>query len=212
MKPAFARLSPTVPAMLAAAIGISLSVFLLPGLGLQGGPTPLLPAIGGPAGRVAADLPADERASEPVEKAASSAQIVVARTAYVVPQRRQAATKAHRVHRAPTGVLRRAPSAPVQVAASAAPATGAVTTRRSFGTPPTAKKKARGHGPSRTVKSSAGGTGPRAHGRGKALGHSSEHPHGLPSELAKKAPTASSPAATDPKANGGGNGLERGKR
>ncbi len=209
MKPAFAQLSPTVPATFAAAIGISLSVFLLPGLGVQGEPTPLLPGIGGAAGRVAADLraTANERASEPVGKAASSAQLVATRTEHFVPQRRQAATKAHRVHRrARTGVVRRAPSAPVQVAAPAAPATP-VTTRRFFSTPTTAKGKARGHGHGHTLKPTARASAPRA------LGRSSEHHHGLPPGNTKKAPTASSPApATSPKANGGGNGHKGGKK
>jgi hypothetical protein len=208
MKLAFAHLSPTVPATFAAAIGISLSVFLLSGVGVQE-PTPLLPAIGGAAGRVAADLPAtaDDRASEPVGKAASSAQLVATRTEHFVPQRRQAATKAHRVHRrVRTGVVRRAPSAPVQVAAPAAPATP-VTTRRFFSTPTTAKGKARGHGHGHMLKPTAGASVHRA------LGRSSEHHHGLPPGHAKKAPTASSPApATSPKANGGGNGHKGGKK
>lgn len=215
MKPALAHLSPTVPATLAAGIGIALSVFLLPGVGGQGEPTPLLPAMGGAAGRVAADLPApaSERASEPVGKVSSPAQFMATQTEHFVPQRRQAATKAHRVHRrARPGVAPRAPSTPVQVAAPAAPATP-VTTQRFFSTPPTAKGKARGHHHGRTPKPTAGAPAPGSHGHGKALGRSSEHHHGLPPGHAKKAPTAPSPApAASPKANGGGTGHKGGKK
>jgi hypothetical protein len=217
MKPALAHLSPTVPATLAAGIGIALSVFLLPGVGGQGEPTPLLPAIGGAAGRVAADLPApaSERASEPVGKVPSPAQFVATRTEHFVPQRPQAATKARPVHRrARPVVVRRAPSAPVQVAAPAAPATP-VTTQRFFSTPPTAKGKARGHGRGRghTLKPTAGSPAPGSHGHGKALGRSSEHHHGLPPGHAKKAPTAPLPApTTPPKANGGENGHKGGTK
>jgi hypothetical protein len=215
MKPAFAHLSPTVPATFAAAMGISLSVFLLPGAGVQGEPTPLLAVIGGAAGRVAADLPAtvNERASEPVGKAASSAQLAATRSEHFVPRRRQAATKAHRVHRrARTRVVRRAPSAPVQAAAPAAPATP-VTTRQSFSTPTTATSKPRGYGHGRALKPTAGAPAPRSHGHGKALGRSSEHHHGLPPGHAKKAPTAPLLApTTPPKANGGENGHKGGTK
>ena len=44
MKQTFAHRSPTIRATLAAAIGMSLSVLLLTGVGVQGEPTPLLPA------------------------------------------------------------------------------------------------------------------------------------------------------------------------
>jgi hypothetical protein len=224
MKPALAHLSPTVPATLAAGIGIALSIFLLPGIGGQGEPTSLLPAIGGAAGRVAADLPApaNERASEPVAKASvsSPAQFDAARTEHFVPQRRQAAAKAHRVHRrARPHVVRRAPSAPVQVAAApAAPATPA-TERTFFSTPATAKGKAHGHehshghGHGRTPQPTAGAPAPGSHGHGRALGRSSEHHDGLPPGHAKKAPTAPAPAPTSSqKATGDGNGHKGGKK
>jgi hypothetical protein len=213
MKPAFAHLSPTVPATFALAIGISLSVFLLLGVGDPGEPTPLLPAIGGAVGRVAADLSAtaNDRASEPVGKTAFSAQLVATRTVHFVLQRRQAATKTHRV-RARTGVVQRAPSAPMQVAAPAAPATP-VTTSRFFSTLTTARGKARGHGHGRALKPTTGATAPRVHGHGKASGRSSEHHHGLAPGHRKKAPTASSPApVTPPKVNGDGNGHKGGKK
>jgi hypothetical protein len=207
---AFAQLSPTAPAVFVAAMGISLWVFLLPGAGVQGGPTPLLAVIGGAAGRVAADLPAtaNERASEPVGKAASSAQLATARSAHFVP-RRKAATKEHRIHRsARSGVGRRAPSAPPQAAAPAA-STTPITTRQSFSSPTTATSKARGHGRARTTP---GAPMPGAHAHGKALGRSGERDHGLPHGHAKKAPAAPLSATTPPQVNGGGNGDKGGKK
>ena len=215
MKQAFSHRSPTIPATLAAAIGMSLSVLLLTGVGVQGEPTPLLPAIGGAAGRVAADLPATASAgpSEPVGKAASSARPAATRIEDFVPQRRQAATSSHRIHRhAPTRAVRPAPAAtPVQAPAPAAPTTP-VTARQFSSTATKAKGKARGHGHRRTPKPAGGAPAPRAHGHGKALGRSSEHHHGLPPGHAKKAPTAPSPPATPAKGNGGGNGHKGGKK
>jgi len=55
MKPSFAHLSPT-PLAFAAAIAVSLSVFLLSGAGSQRTPTPLLPALGSAVGGVAVNL------------------------------------------------------------------------------------------------------------------------------------------------------------
>jgi hypothetical protein len=162
MKAAFAHLSPLVPATFAAAIGISLSVFLLPGVGVNGRPAPLFSVIGAAAGRVAADLPAtaNERASVQVGKAASSAQLVAMPTEHFLPQRPQAATKAHRVYRrARTRVVRPAPSAPAPVAAPSAPAPPA-TTRRFFSAPTTAKGKAHGH--ARALKPTAPPPAPAA--------------------------------------------------
>jgi hypothetical protein len=203
---AFAQLSPTAAPVFVAAIGISL--FLLPGAGIQGGPTPLVAVIGGAAGRVAADLPAtaNERASEPVGKAASSAQPATTRSEHFAPRSRKAASKAHRAHRsARSGVGRRAPSAPPQAAAPAA--TTPVTMRLSFSS---ATSKARGHGRARTT---ARAPSPSAHVHGKALGRSGEHQHGLPHGHAKKAPTAPLAApTTPPKVNGGGNGHNGGKK
>ena len=98
---AFAHLSPTVPAIFVAAMGIALSVFLLPGAWVQGEPSPLVAVVGGAAGRVAADLPVtvNKRASQPARKAASSAQLASTRSQHVAPRRQQAATKTHRVQR-----------------------------------------------------------------------------------------------------------------
>src|SRR5438477_232101 len=56
MKPPFAYLSPSGAAFVAA-IGISLAVFPLAGVGVQVEPAPVLPAIGAAVQRVAAALP-----------------------------------------------------------------------------------------------------------------------------------------------------------
>jgi hypothetical protein len=207
MKPALAHLSPTVPATFATAVAISLSVFLLAGSGVQGEPTPLLPAIGGAAGHVAAELPAVTyaRPSAPARRAAPAPDLVAPGTQVVVSQRRSTVSNAQPVHRrARTRVVRRAAPppvqapAPVQVPASTPPTTAATTRSLS------AKGKARGHGHSAKP---AAGTG--AHGHGKALGH----PHGLPPGQAKKAPAAPLPApAAPPKPHGAGNGHKGGKK
>ena len=212
---AFAHLAPTAPAIFVAAIGMSLTVYLLHGAAVQGEPAQLLAVIGGAAGRVAADLPAavNKPTTKPVGKAASYAQPATTRSVQFVPRRRTAATTAHLVHRsARSGVVPRASSVPLQAAAPAARAT-----------PVTASGHGHGHG--RALKSTAGALAPRAHGHGnahghgtahglgKAFGHSSEHHHGLPRGHAKKAPTAPlSAPTTPPKVNGGGNGRKGGKK
>src|SRR5437773_1319075 len=106
MRGAFADVSPAVPAAFAAGLGISLWVFLLPAGVVQKGPPPVLPAFGGAAGRVAADLPVAPRSAPEVRKTASAQpQFVVAL--------RPRTTKARQVHhRARTVVVRREPSAP----------------------------------------------------------------------------------------------------
>lgn len=209
----FAHVSPTVPATLAAAIGISLAVFLLPGAALQGEPAPLIPAIAGATGRIAADLPiaAPRPASEPARKAFPVARPAATRTEQVAPQRRHAVTKTHRAHpRARTRVVRQpVPAAPPQAAAPAAPATPVTTVR--WSSAPAAKGKARGHGHGRATRSTAG-PDVRPHGHGRALGRSTEHHHGSPPGRAKKtAPAAPAPAAP-PKAEHGGNGHKGGKK
>lgn len=203
---AFAHLSPTVPAIFVAAMGMALSAFLLSGARVQGEPTPLMAVIGGAAGRVAADLPAPvaKRVSEPVRKAASSAQLAATQPGHFALHRLQVATKTHKAHR-------RAPSVVVRLA----PATSATpdTTGLSVSSATTATSKARGHGHGRARTSTAGAPVPRAHGHGKAFGRSSEHHHGLPRGHAKQAPTAPSSApTTPPKVNGGGNGHKGGKK
>ena len=211
---AFAHLSPTVPAIFVAAMGISLSAFLLSGARVQGEPTPLLAVIGGAAGRVAADLPAPvaKRVSEPVRKAASSAQLAATRPEHVVPHRRQVATKAHRAHRrAPSGVVERAPCSPAGGNTGHVRGAGhdaAALQQRDDGNEQGARPR-----PRPCAESTAGAPVPRAHGHGKAFGRSSEHHHGLPRGHGKKAPTAPSSApTTPPKVNGGGNGHKGGKK
>jgi hypothetical protein len=217
MKPAFAHLAPTVPVTFAAAMGIALSVFLLPGAGVQGEPTPLLAVIGGAAGHVAADLPApvNHRASEPVARAVIPARPAATRSERFALPRRHAEARTNRVHRhTRTRVVRHSPTVPVQTAAPAAPTTP-VTTRRSLGNPKSAKGKLHGHSHARALRPTAGTKVPsaRGHGKAKALGHSIEHHDGLPPGQAKKAPTAPQPApTTPPKANAGGNGNNGGKK
>ena len=221
MKPAFAQFAPTVPLTFAAAMGIALSLFLLPGAGVSSEPTPLLAVIGGAAGRVAADLPAPvvHHASKPLGSAATPARPAVTRPAQLVPRRQQAGAATHRTHhRAHTRAVRPARSAPVpvQAAAPAAPATP-VATLRSFGNPRSKKGTSRGHayGHSRALQPAAVAPAPRVngHGKAKAPGHSSEHHGGLPPGQAKKAPTAPPPAPTAlPKSNGNGNEKNGGKK
>jgi hypothetical protein len=210
MKPPFAHLSPTVLATFAAAISTSLSLFLLPGAGVQGQPIPLLPAIGGAAGHVVADFatPAHKRSSSQLTTAAS-AQPVVAPAVAVrhVTAPRAAAPKAHRPHRARARVVRQAPPAPVHVMTPVA--------TRQFLSAPKARGKAHGHG---HKTKPAAGVAAHGHGHGKGLGHSPEHHKQLPPGQAKKAPAAS-PAAPPkehgggpPADHGGGNGHKGGKK
>lgn len=211
MKVAFAHLPPIVPAALAAAV--ALTVFLLPGAGLEGGPTPLVSALGQASGRVGANLPAVANARRPerVRKVSFRAQLVTTPTE-VAPQRQQAVTRAHRAHRRPRArIVRSAPATQVPVRAPAAPAAPA-TTRQVFSTSGKAKGHGRGHGHSRAPSPAVRAPAPRAHGHGKALGHSSEHHHGPPPGQSKKLPPGSPPAPAPPKANGGGKGPKEGKK
>lgn len=202
MKPAFPHRLPTIPATFAAAIGISLSIFLLLGVEVQNEPTPFFPAIGGAGGRAAADLPApiNKRALEQVAKA-----VVSRRIEQLVSPRREAATKLHRVQqRARVGIVRRTPPAPAQVAPPATPA-APLPMPQSFGSPTMATSKARGYG--RALKSTAGASAPPANRHGRAPGRSSRDHHEFPPGQAKKGSTARSPAsATSPEATGAGNG------
>ncbi len=215
MRAAFAHFSPIAPAAVAAAVGIALTVFLLPGAGLQGGPTPLVSALGQASGRIGADLPATAKARAPrperIGKVSFRAQLVTTPTE-VAPQRQQAVTRAHRAHRRSRGPIeRRAPATQVPVRAPAAPAPPAAT-RQSFSTSGKAKGHGRGHGHSRAPSPAVRAPAPRAPGHGKALGHSSEHHHGPPPGQSKKLPPGSPPAPEPPKSNGGGNGPKGGKK
>src|SRR5215212_9746871 len=108
MKPSFAHLSPT-PLAFAAAIAVSLSVFLLSGAGSQRTPTPLLPALGSAVGGVAVNLATRDH---------RSASASVATTLPTAPPVLLARARAR------ARVVRHAPPSPVQAAVSApAPAT-----------------------------------------------------------------------------------------
>jgi hypothetical protein len=195
MRRAFADFSPAVPAGFAAGLGVSLWIFLLPAGVVQKGPTSVLPAFGGAAGRVVADLPVAGGRTSVVRKAVSAhPQIVVAL--------RPSTAKGREVHhRARTVVVRRAPLAPVRAAAPAAPRTP-VTKSQLFSMPPKAKGKARGH-----AKPRASTLVPHSPGHGKALGRSNEHEDRVPPGHAKKASPASAPGLpAPPKDRGDGNG------
>src|SRR5205823_5617144 len=209
---AFADFSPAVPAAFAAGLGVSLWIFLLPAGVVQKGPTPVLPAFGGAAGRVVADLPvpAGGRASEVRTAASAHSKLVVARTQAFVPRRRPPVTTARRVHhQVRTGVMRRAPSALVRAVAPAAPKTR-ITRSRLFSISPTAKGKAfgraRGHAPKPEEVTPA----PLPPGRGQAVGRSKEHEDRLARRRAKESPAAAAGLPSPPKGNGGGNGRNHG--
>jgi len=197
MKPPFAHLSPTVLAAFAAGTSISLSLFLLPGAGGQGEPIPLLPAIGGAAGSVAANL--GTSAHKPRTTQTTVRSSAHANLAPAVPVKQVAALRApvHKVHRpyrtrpVRARAVRHTPPAPVRVTAPA-------TTRQFFSTP---KAKGKGHG-HRHANKPATGIRSGGSGHGKALGHSKDHQRVRPPGQAKKVPTA--PAAAPPKSNGGG--------
>jgi hypothetical protein len=200
MMKVLAHLSPTVLAVLAAALGITLSVFLLSGAGAQGEPAPLLAVISGAAGRVAADLPAAVHtpASKPIAEAASYTPPAITPSVRLAPTRQAAATQVRRGHgSARSGAVRRAPFAHSQ-GRPATPATPVTT-------------HGHGHGHAHALKSFAGAHVSGAHGHGKASGHSSEHHHGHARGHAKKATPPSVPA-TPPKEHGGGHGHKEGKK
>lgn len=187
MKAAFAHLSPVVPAVLAVAIAVSLTVFLLPGSGPQSGPAPLL-SLGGASGRLAADLPppARKRVPERVRPASSAAQLAVTRTA-LVPRLHPTVTRTHRVHRRSRArLVRRTAAAHTQVQRTAVPA-APVVPRRFFSSSKKTRGNGRGHdqshrhgqehghGPGHDHRHSPASRAPRAHGHGHGVGHSSEH-------------------------------------
>jgi hypothetical protein len=195
MRPGLADFSPTVPVALAVGIGVSLSVFLLPSGVVQKGPTPVLPAFGATAGRVAADLPV--AAGGRARKVAASAppQIFVAL--------RPPARKARQVHQPTrTVIVRRVPSPPVAAVPPAAP-NAPVTKTQLFSMH--AKGKAHGHGRGHGREPKAATPGSLPPGRGKALGRSNERQDRMPPGQAKKASPASKPGLPpSPKGNDGG--------
>jgi hypothetical protein len=211
VKPNFAHFAGTVPATAAAAIGVALALFLLPGLGDQGSPSPLLPAVGSVVGRVAADLPAPAKkhAVAPARNTAVSVQLATARPVQVVPQGRHTAASTHRVHRRPqTKVSSSAPAVPVRATVPVAPPAPA-TTHRAVSSPTKTHGKARGHahGHGRALGHTHSAPVSRPHGHDKAPpGHSSEHHHGHGRGPAKKAPAVPPPGPVAPSGNGNGHG------
>jgi hypothetical protein len=166
MKLQFDHISQTAVAALAAAIAISLSIFLLSGAGGQSQAVPLLPALGGAAERVTAELepPAHVGATQahptaPVQVRAP----VVFRPAVVVPSAvKHGVHRTHRTHRTHAPVVRSRPAALAQAAASAPPRTTPVATHVVPAAPwGEAKGKAKAHGHAQ----------PKAHGHPKRMAH-----------------------------------------
>jgi hypothetical protein len=177
MKPSLAHLSPTLPAVLATGAAVTLSVFLLAGAEPQGAPAPLLPAIGGAAVHVVANLPGTtHRASK--DSTTPIAQTELATTSGQRAAPPHGATMSHAsrpAHHARARVHRATPS-PAQVASHTAPAP--IVRRQTFQATPAPKGKARGHSHSHSHSHSHGGGRPapaaahvHVHGHGTVLGH-----------------------------------------
>jgi hypothetical protein len=199
MKLLAAHTSPTLAATLAAA-AISLSVFLLPGSAIQSGATPLLPALDG-AARVPANLPAvvHRRRSKPVvQHVSASSHVDVSRPAPRAAPQRRAVTRTVRP------VQRRVPvrrvEHPVVASATVAPVVSAAPKASN------ALVHDRGH------RQRTFALAPRAHGHGKAPGHSAPaaHEHGQGHEQHGHGDSAPPPIAAA-HGNGGGNGNGHGK-
>lgn len=203
MTPPFAQVSQAVFAALAAATSIWLSLFVLPGAGVQGRPIPLLPAINEAADSVAAQFQAPARPTAPASRRPASPTQVVARPAApsraaVSPQGRP-----NRVHRAHATVTPK-PPAPIQ-AAALVPAVSPAVAHRPTGPPPgTANALGRAKGATPRA-----GVGSRARGLGKALGHhrGARPGHAKGASAAQPVPPRSHGHGTG---NGGGHG--EGKR
>jgi hypothetical protein len=216
MKSSLAHSSPTVIAF-GAAIGLSLSLLLLSGAGLQGDATPLLPALGSAARSVNLTPPAapDHRSAPtpgptPVFTAPPSlASSVSTPTSHPVVHR------VNRVHHAPAHARVVRPARP-----AAAPAPPVAIPAPALSTPdaapqpvraPRGNGKALGHQRGHAAKAAVTAPAHRnapAHGNGHARGHSPEHHPGVPRGQAKKAPAAPTKAkgGGPPADHGGGNG------
>ena len=196
MRGRFADFSPAVPAAFSAGLGVALWIFLLPAGVVQTGPKSVVPAFGGPAGRVTADLPvpAPRRAPE-VSTAVSSAHPQLA-----VALRPPAAKVRPAHHPARTPMVRRAPSARVREEPD--------TKSQLFSLPPKAKGKARGHERDDAQEPKAETPTPPSRGHGRALGRSDEREGKVPPGLAKKTSPAKTPkgGGNGRKGNDGGNG------
>jgi hypothetical protein len=211
MKSSLAHLSPTVLAF-GAAIGVSLSVFLLSGAGLQGEAIPLLPALGGAAKSVAVrPTPAPRRPPAPSRVSTATPVLALVTSEPVSRPAVHRVPPSHHAHApARARVVRPArpaptPAAPVAVAAPA-PATP-VSAPQSVSAPK-GKAKALGHKRGNAAKAPV--TGAPVHGNGHARGHSPEHHQKTPPGQAKMAPAPPNAPAAPPKAKGGGPPAEHG--
>jgi hypothetical protein len=195
MTPPFAHVSQTALAALAAATSIWLSLFVLPGAGVQGRPIPLIPAIGEAAGAVTAPFQAPALPSAPATRRPAAPAHVVARTtepsrpAVSSPRPR---SQAHRAHPA----VRRTPAVPVQAAAPIYAAPPRVAQR--FSGPPRGKAKALGHHTGAKPRAEAGA---RGRGQGQARGHHRGAPPGQ-----SKGALAARPVPPQMQGHGTGNG------
>lgn len=212
MKPPLAHVSQTALAALAAAASIWLSIFVLPGSGVQ--PIPLLPAIGSAAGHVVSEI-APPPAPKPVAKKKSAVRFLpvlapppavaaVVRAAVTHPGAIVHAQPAHRARpHAPAPVSRPKHAKPVHAAPPPIPA--APTVGSPHGGP---MGKANGY---RRNHGLAPISAPVAKGNGQGKAHGHSHRRGTPPGQAKKAPAAPAAAASvapaaSAKSNGHGQG------
>jgi hypothetical protein len=205
MTPPIVNLSQTTVAALAAATSIWLSLFVLPGAGVQRRPLPLLPVIGEAAGTVVAPFqaPAPPAAATASRRTASSVR-VVARPATPAGPAASARRGTQRAH----PVVRTSSSAPVQAAApTQVPAAPPAVAQRPNGL---ALGRAKAHGRS-TVAAVFAGVGARGRGQGKANGHSNGRHSGAPPGHGKGA-SAARPVPPQSTGNDGGEGHGGGKR
>lgn len=136
MKPPYTHISRTALVVAAAAGAVWLSAFFLPGTGVQ--PVPLLPALGGVAGKIVSVAePHSGRTHPRAQRRTLVAPVVVGTTPVFAPTRlvtrkavpqavhsRHARSIVHKRHRAvhhPRSVVRTQSSAPVQTPAAANP-------------------------------------------------------------------------------------------
>jgi hypothetical protein len=204
MTPPIVNVSQTAVAALAAATSIWLSLFVLPGGGVQRRPLPLLPVIGEAAGTVVAPFQAPARPAATASRRTASSLHVVARPATPAGP---AATPRRGTQRAHP-VVRTSSSAPVQAAAlTQVPAAPPAVAQRPTGL---ALGRAKARGQSK-VAAMLAGVGARGRGQGKANGHSAAHHWGAPAGHGKGA-SAARPLPPQSNGNDGGEGHGGGKR
>ena len=173
MKPSLAHLSPTLPAVLATGAAVTLSVFLLAGAEPQGAPAPLLPAIGGAAVHVVANLPGTtHRASKDSTTPTAQTELATTSGQRAAPPHLATVSQAPRpAHHARPRVHRPTPS-PAQVASRTVLAP--IVRRQTFQATPAPRGKARGHSHSNSHSHGGGRQAPvvaHVHGHGNVLGH-----------------------------------------